>query len=182
MTADARAVVDVQVGSSEGGAGGGRGSAHAERSGVVRPYAPTGHRHQAEIQEWLGADPAFTVHAVDMVRGAAATSHLFPAADLEKPDLWGAYREAYGDEPFVRLLGGTGGVYRYPESKAVAGTNHVEIAFELDEAHDRLVVFSAIDNMTKGSAGQAVHAANLALGLEETAGLTFRGLHPVGAP
>jgi N-acetyl-gamma-glutamyl-phosphate/LysW-gamma-L-alpha-aminoadipyl-6-phosphate reductase len=58
----------------------------------------------------------------------------------------------------------------------------VEIAFELDPAHDRIVVFSAIDNMIKGAAGQAVHAANIALGLDETAGLTFRGLHPVGAP
>jgi N-acetyl-gamma-glutamyl-phosphate/LysW-gamma-L-alpha-aminoadipyl-6-phosphate reductase len=64
----------------------------------------------------------------------------------------------------------------------VAGTNVAEIAFERDSATDRLVVFAAIDNMMKGSAGQAVHAANLAFGLEETAGLEFRGLHPVGAP
>ncbi len=181
LSADDRAVVDVKVGSSEGGAGGGRASAHAERSGVVRPYAPTGHRHEAEIVQQLGVDPAFTVHAVDMIRGASATGHLF-TGEVSKGDLWGAYREAYGDEPFVRLLGGAGGVYRYPEPKAVAGTNLVEIAFELDPEHGRVVVFSAIDNMMKGSAGQAVHAANVALGLEETAGLTFRGLHPVGAP
>lgn len=182
VSAEDRAVVDVKVGSSEGGAGGGRASAHAERSGVVRPYAPTGHRHQAEIVQELGLDPAFTVHAVDMIRGASATSHLFPEEELAKGDLWSAYREAYADEPFVRLLGGAGGVYRYPEPKAVAGTNLVEIAFELDPDHGRIVVFSAIDNVMKGAAGQAVHAANVALGLEETAGLTFRGLHPVGAP
>ncbi|MFB6354395.1 MAG: N-acetyl-gamma-glutamyl-phosphate reductase [Halobacteriales archaeon] len=179
---DIRAVVDVKVGSSEGGAGGGRASAHAERSGVVRPYAPTGHRHQAEIVQELGLDPAFTVHAVDMIRGAAATSHLFPGDDVGKGDCWSAYRGAYADEPFVRLLGGAGGVYRYPEPKAIAGTNQVEIAFELDHDHDRLVVFSAIDNVMKGAAGQAVQAANVALGLDETAGLAFRGLHPVGAP
>jgi N-acetyl-gamma-glutamyl-phosphate/LysW-gamma-L-alpha-aminoadipyl-6-phosphate reductase len=179
---DDRAVIDVKVGSSEGGAGGGKASAHAERSGVVRPYAPTGHRHQAEIVQALGLDPAFTVHAVDLIRGAAATSHLFPDGNPEKSDLWSAYREHYEEEPFVRLLGGGGGVYRYPEAKAVAGTNLVEIAFELDPEHGRLVVFSAIDNMMKGAAGQAVHTANIALGLEETAGLTFRGLHPVGAP
>ena len=181
LAPDDRAAVDVKVGSSEGGAGGGRASAHAERSGVVRPYAPTGHRHQAEIVQQLGVDPAFTVHAVDMIRGASATSHLFPG-EVSKGDLWGAYREAYAEEPFVRLLGGAGGVYRYPEPKAVAGTNLVEVAFELDPEHGRVVVFSAIDNMMKGSAGQAVHGANVALGLEETAGLTFRGLHPVGAP
>ena len=181
LTGDDRIVVDVKVGSSEGGAGGGRASAHPERSGVVRPYAPTGHRHEAEIEQEFGTGVSFTVHAVDMIRGAAATCHTFPDP-IEKRDLWSAYREAYEDEPFVRLLGGTGGVYRYPEPKAVAGTNFVEVAFELDPSNGRLVVFAAIDNMMKGSAGQAVHAANIALGLEETAGLEFRGLHPIGAP
>ena len=77
---------------------------------------------------------------------------------------------------------GGSGVYRYPEPKAVAGTNTAEVGFELDPGNKRLVVFSAIDNMMKGSAGQAVHAANVALGIEETAGLEFQGLHPVGAP
>jgi N-acetyl-gamma-glutamyl-phosphate/LysW-gamma-L-alpha-aminoadipyl-6-phosphate reductase len=177
----AETVVDVKVGSSEGGAGGGAASSHPERSGVVRPYAPTGHRHEAEIEEHLGTGVHFTVHAVDMVRGAAATCHVLPEDLPEKKDLYGAYREHYGDQPFVRLVSGGSGVYRYPEPKAVAGTNHAEVGFEID-ADGRLVVFSAIDNMMKGSAGQAVHAANLALGFEETAGLEFRGLHPVGAP
>jgi len=75
-----------------------------------------------------------------------------------------------------------GGVYRYPEPKAVAGTNYGEVGFELDPGNRRIVVFSAIDNMMKGSAGQAVHAANIALGLPEDAGLEFQGLHPVGSP
>ncbi|MFC4359823.1 N-acetyl-gamma-glutamyl-phosphate reductase [Halobium salinum] len=177
-----RVVVDVKVGSSEGGAGGGAASSHAERSGVVRPYAPTGHRHEAEIEQFLGLSTAFTVHAVDMVRGASATGHVFPGERVTKGDLWSAYRDAYEDEPFVRLVAGGGGVYRYPEPKAVAGTNYAEVGFELDPANGRIVVFSAIDNMMKGSAGQAVHAANVALGFEETAGLEFGGLHPVGAP
>ena len=65
---------------------------------------------------------------------------------------------------------------------AVAGSNDAEVGFELDAGNERVVVFSAIDNMVKGSAGQAVHAANVAFGFEETAGLEFPGLHPVGAP
>jgi N-acetyl-gamma-glutamyl-phosphate/LysW-gamma-L-alpha-aminoadipyl-6-phosphate reductase len=182
LDADDRVVVDVKVGSSEGGAGGGDASSHPERSGVVRPYAPTGHRHEAEIEQELGLSVAFTVHAVDMVRGASATCHTFPSTQVTTRDLWGAYREAYGDEPFVRTVAGGGGVYRYPEPKAVAGTNYAEVGFEVDPGNRRVVVFSAIDNMMKGSAGQAVHAANVALGLEETAGLEFGGLHPVGAP
>jgi N-acetyl-gamma-glutamyl-phosphate/LysW-gamma-L-alpha-aminoadipyl-6-phosphate reductase len=175
-------VVDVKVGSSEGGAGGGAASSHAERSGVVRPYAPTGHRHEAEIEQWLGTEVSFTCHAVDMIRGASATCHVFPDGPVSNGDLWSAYRGEYEDEPFVRLQAGGSGTYRYPEPKAVAGTNHAEVGFELDPSNERVVVFSAIDNVTKGSAGQAVHAANVALGFEETAGLEFAGLHPVGSP
>jgi N-acetyl-gamma-glutamyl-phosphate/LysW-gamma-L-alpha-aminoadipyl-6-phosphate reductase len=182
LTGDEQIVIDVKVGSSEGGAGGGEASSHPERSGVVRPYAPTGHRHEAEIEQFLGLDVSFTVHAVDMIRGASATCHVFPGEPVSKGDLWGAYRGAYEEEPFVELVAGGGGVYRYPEPKAVAGTNRAEVGFELDASNKRLVVFSAIDNMMKGSAGQAVHAANVALGIEETAGLEFQGLHPVGAP
>ena len=182
LSGDEQIVVDVKVGSSEGGAGGGEASSHPERSGVVRPYAPTGHRHEAEIEQFLGLDVSFTVHAVDMTRGASATCHVFPGSPVSKGDLWGAYRGAYEEEPFVELVAGGGGVYRYPEPKAVAGTNKAEVGFELDVGNKRLVVFSAIDNMMKGSAGQAVHAANVALGIEETAGLDFQGLHPVGAP
>ncbi|MEE6210647.1 N-acetyl-gamma-glutamyl-phosphate reductase [Salarchaeum sp. III] len=174
--------VDVKVGSSEGGAGGGAASSHPERSGVVRPYAPTGHRHEAEIEQELGVQVGFTAHAVDMTRGAAATCHVYPDEAPSTGDLWQAFRGAYEDEPFVRLVAGSGGVYRYPEPKAVAGTNYADVGFELDERNGRVVVFSAIDNMMKGSAGQAVHAANVALGIDEQAGLAFDGLHPVGAP
>ena len=182
LSGDDQVVVDVKVGSSEGGAGGGEASSHPERSGIVRPYAPTGHRHEAEIEEFLGLSVSFTVHAVDMTRGAAATCHVFPDGPVSKGDLWGAYRESYEDEPFMRMVAGGSGVYRYPEPKAVAGSNYGEVGFEVDPGNKRLVVFSAIDNMMKGSAGQAVHAANVALGFEETAGLDFTGLHPVGAP
>ncbi|PSQ49215.1 N-acetyl-gamma-glutamyl-phosphate reductase [Halobacteriales archaeon SW_6_65_15] len=182
LSGDEQIVADVKVGSSEGGAGASKAGSHPERSGVVRPYAPTGHRHEAEIEQELGASVSFSAHAVDMVRGAAATCHVFPEEPVSKGDLWGAFRGAYEEEPFVRLQSGGSGVYRYPEPKAVAGTNHAEVGFELDPGNERVVVFSAIDNLVKGTAGQAVHAANVALGFEETAGLEFQGLHPVGSP
>jgi N-acetyl-gamma-glutamyl-phosphate/LysW-gamma-L-alpha-aminoadipyl-6-phosphate reductase len=182
LAGDEQIVVDLKVGSSEGGAGGNDAASHPERSGVVRPYAPTGHRHEAEIEAYLGLDVSFTVHAVDMIRGASATCHVFPEEPVSAGDLWGAYRGSYEEEPFVDLVAGGGGVYRYPEPKAVAGTNRAEVGFELDPENRRIVAFAAIDNVMKGAAGQAVHAANVALGLDETAGLGFRGLHPVGAP
>ena len=179
---ETRIVVDLKVGSSEGGATGSKAAHHAERSGIVRPYAPTEHRHEAEIEAYLCADVAFTVHAVEMVRGASATIHAFPSAPVSTGDLFGAFREAYEDEPFVRLASGGGDVYRYPEPKAVAGSNYAEVGFEVDARNGRVVVFAAIDNMMKGSAGQAVHAMNIAGGFEETAGLKGTGLHPVGTP
>jgi N-acetyl-gamma-glutamyl-phosphate/LysW-gamma-L-alpha-aminoadipyl-6-phosphate reductase len=182
LLADGETVVDLKVGSSEGGAGGGLAGSHAERSGVVRPYAPAGHRHEAEIEAELGVGVAFTAHAVDMVRGAAATCHAFPTDAVDTADCWGLYRDAYADEPFVRLQAGGSGAYRYPEPKAVAGTNLAEVGFVHDDDGGRVVAFGAIDNLVKGTAGSAVQSANLALGYDETAGLSFGGLHPVGKP
>jgi N-acetyl-gamma-glutamyl-phosphate/LysW-gamma-L-alpha-aminoadipyl-6-phosphate reductase len=183
LSTNDRIVADIKVGSSEGGASGSASSHHAMRSGIVRPYAPIGHRHEAEVEQELGVKVAFTVHAVDMIRGASATCHIFPENfDFTKSDIWKSYMDSYKTEPFVNLLSGSGGIYRYPEPKVVAGTNNVEIAFEIDEKNGRIVVFSAIDNMMKGSAGQAIHAANISLGLDETTGLSNRSLHPTGAP
>ncbi|MDY6780816.1 MAG: Asd/ArgC dimerization domain-containing protein, partial [Halobacteria archaeon] len=163
--------------SSAGGASASTASHHAERSRVVRPYAPTSHRHQAEIEQETGVDVDMTVHAVEMVRGIAATAHVFPDDDVEESDLWSAYRSTYGDEEFVRVAKSRRGVYRYPEPKIVEGTNYCDVGFEVGDG--RVVAFSAIDNMMKGSAGMAVQDMNIALGFDEAAGLDFSGLHPV---
>jgi N-acetyl-gamma-glutamyl-phosphate/LysW-gamma-L-alpha-aminoadipyl-6-phosphate reductase len=70
------------------------------------------------------------------------------------------------------------GLYRYPEPKLLAGTNYCDIGFERDSATRRLVVISAIDNLMKGAAGQAVQAFNIMHGFDERMGLEFPGLHP----
>jgi N-acetyl-gamma-glutamyl-phosphate/LysW-gamma-L-alpha-aminoadipyl-6-phosphate reductase len=169
-------VLDVKASSSAGGASASTASHHSERSRVVRPYAPTSHRHQAEIEQETGLDVNMTVHAIEMVRGIAATAHAL-VDGIEEKDLWKAYRGAYGDEPFVRVAKSRRGVYRYPEPKVVEGTNYCDVGFEVGDG--RVVAFSAVDNMMKGSAGMAVQAANIALGFDETAGLEFTGMHPV---
>ncbi len=71
------------------------------------------------------------------------------------------------------------GIHRYPEPKLLSGTNYCDIGFERDTTSNRLVVISAIDNLMKGAAGQAVQVFNLMHGLPETSGLDFPGLHPV---
>jgi len=183
-------IVEVKVGSSEGGKRAGDDSHHPARSGVVRSFAPTGHRHTAEIvQELALGGPPPEIHfsgtAVEMVRGILATAHAFlkppagRAAPLAERDLWKVYRTTYRDEPFVRIVKESQGIYRYPEPKLLAGTNYCDVGFALDEATGRVVAISAIDNLMKGAAGSAVQAMNLMCGFEETTGLDFPGLHPI---
>jgi N-acetyl-gamma-glutamyl-phosphate/LysW-gamma-L-alpha-aminoadipyl-6-phosphate reductase len=178
-----RTVVEAKVGSSEGGADFSEATHHPERSGCVRSYRPTGHRHTAEMIEQLGGGQPLGIHfsatAVEMVRGVLATCHLFLTRDLDERAIWKIFREAYAGEPFIRLVKARDGIHRYPEPKLLSGTNYCDIGFERDPGSDRLVVVSAIDNLMKGAAGQAVQAFNLMHGLDERTGLEFPGLHPI---
>ena len=174
-------VVEVKAGSSEGGNAASDASHHPERSGAVRSYKPTGHRHVAEMLMVLGddADISFSATSIDMVRGILATCHVFLSEDLDEKSVWKLYREAYGKERFIRIVKERSGIYRYPEPKLLAGTNYCDIGFERDPRSNRLVVLSAIDNLMKGAAGQAVQAFNLMQGFDEDTALGFSGLHPV---
>ena len=174
-------VVEVKAGSSEGGNASSDASHHPERSGAVRSYKPTGHRHVAEMLMVLGdkADIAFSATSIEMVRGILATCHVFLTEDLDEKAVWKLYREAYGRERFVRIVKERSGIYRYPEPKLLSGTNYCDIGFERDPRSNRLVVMSAIDNLMKGAAGQAVQAFNLMQGFEEDTALGFAGLHPI---
>ena len=175
-----RVVADLKVGSSEGGASGSAASHHPERSGAMRSFAPTGHRHVAEVEQELGDFPiAFSATAVEMVRGVLCTAHVFTKEPLEDKDIWRLYRAAYGDEPFVRIVKDRQGLYRFPEPKILAGSNFADVGFAADPANNRVVSISAIDNLMKGAAGTAVQCMNLMCGLEERTGLEFTGLHPI---
>ncbi len=175
-----KVIVEVKVGSSEGGNQHSLASHHPERSGSVRSFAPIGHRHQAEMEQELGdIDLYFSATAIEMVRGILCTAHCFLKEKLSEKEIWKIYRQRYGKEPFVRLVKDSSGIYRYPEPKILAGSNFCDIGFALDEEKGRLVVISAIDNLMKGAAGTALQAMNLMTGQEEKAGLEFPGLHPV---
>jgi N-acetyl-gamma-glutamyl-phosphate reductase len=140
----------------------------------VRPYGVPKHRHLAEIEQELSILAAerimiqFTPHLVPVNRGIATTIYTDIAANVVNLDPAVMFNGAYADEPFVRLLGAE----RLPDTKHVAGTNFIDIAWKIDKRTNRLVVMSAIDNIVKGASGQAVQCMNLMLGLPETAGLT----------
>lgn len=182
-------VVEAKVGSSAAGAMPSASSHHPDRSGAVRSFEPTGHRHTAELIQELGAlasgngaftqTVAFSATAVELVRGVLITAHAFVNEDIDERLLWRLYREAYSREPFIRLVKERSGVYRYPEPKILAGSNFCDIGFELDASQRRVVVMAALDNLMKGAAGNAVQSLNAMYGWDETLGLNFPGLHPV---
>ena len=170
-------IAEAKCGSSEGGNSASEASHHPERSGCVRSYKPTGHRHIAEMEQELGHPVHFSATSIEMVRGILVTAHLFVAEGTTEKDIWQTYRRVYGQEPFIRIVKEKQGIYRFPEPKILIGSNYCDIGFEL--AGTRLVVISAIDNLMKGAAGQATHAMNVMCGFGETEGLGFTGLHPV---
>ncbi len=175
---------EVKVGSSEAGNKANDASHHPVRAGAVRSFSPVGHRHTAEVLQLLAANGIRSrVHmsgtAVDNVRAALATVHLFVPSGTTERDIWKAFRTTWKAEPFVRVVKEAKGNYRYPEPKILAGSNWADVGFALDNSTHRLVCICAIDNLMKGAAGTAVQAANLMFGLNETTGLTFPGLHPI---
>lgn len=179
-------VVDAKVGSSAAGATPGASSHHPDRSGAVRSFQPTGHRHTAELIQEFGSIVggnlqqriAFSATSVELVRGVLITAQVFVNEAIDERVLWRTYREAYQREPYIRLVKERNGVYRYPEPKILAGSNYCDIGFEYDAELQRVVVIAALDNLMKGAAGNAVQALNAMYGWDETLGLTFPGLHP----
>ena len=173
-------IIDAKMSSSQAGVTPSLSSHHPERAGAVRSYQPTGHRHTAEIeQELQGSKVSISATAIDMVRGLLVTIHTTPKANITEKEIWKAYRQWYGKEPFIRIVKESTGLYRYPEPKILQGTNYCDIGFELDKRSNRLVIIAALDNLVKGTAGQAVQAMNCIFGFLETDGLTFPGLHPI---
>lgn len=179
VLARSEVIVEAKIGSSAAGSEPGLASHHPERAGAVRTYAPTHHRHAAELEEHL---PGLTVHmtatAIERVRGILVTAHCFVPDGTSERDVSAALRECYQDAPFIRHVTARRGVYRVPDPRVLDGTNFCDIGFELDHDSGRLVMMSAIDNLVKGTAGHAMQALNLALGLDEREGLGFMGLHP----
>jgi len=174
-----RVSASLSVGSSEGGNQPNDGSHHPIRSGAVRTYKPTGHRHTAEINMILGTRVDFAVTAIEMVRGVHVVAHVYLSQPHAEKDLWRLYRGAYRDEPFIRLVSSATGLHRYPEPRIVAGTNYCDVGFAVDENDPRhVVVIAALDNLMKGAAGSAVQCMNLMNGFDETTGLQFTGIYP----
>jgi N-acetyl-gamma-glutamyl-phosphate reductase len=139
----------------------------------VRPYGVPKHRHLSEVEQELSSLAGervtiqFTPHLVPVNRGIVTTIYTDIAGNVVNLDPAVMFSGAYGEEPFVRLLGEE----RLPDTKHVVGTNFIDIAWKIDKRTNRLVIMSALDNIVKGASGQAVQCMNVMLGLPETAAL-----------
>jgi N-acetyl-gamma-glutamyl-phosphate reductase len=180
---------DIVIDSKSGISGAGRSlnlkTHFAEADEDTAAYALGGHRHLPEIVQELAAlrpEPApavtFVPHLVPMTRGILTTAYATPTpgklaeGGQGDEELLTLYRDFYKKEPFVRVIGTS------PHTKHTRGSNFCLIHPAIDHRTGRLIVVSAIDNLVKGAAGQAVQNMNLMLGLPETTGLTAPALFP----
>jgi N-acetyl-gamma-glutamyl-phosphate reductase len=172
-------VIDAKSGVSGSGRGLKQSSLFCEAGEGLSPYSVGTHRHAPEIEQEIGAAAGgavavnFTPHLIPMARGELCTCYVrLDGATLE--DLRAALEEAHRDEPFVHVA--KAGVM--PQTQNVRGSNHVQIGVFADRIKGRAIVISTLDNLVKGSAGQAIQNMNLMFGWPETTGLEQIALFP----
>lgn len=135
-------------------------------------YGLLDHRHTPEIEQAIGGQVLFTPHLAPMTRGILATCYARPADGMAAADPLEVLREFYAREPFVVVDEAP------PSTKAAYGSNVAHLTARRDPRTGWILVIAALDNLVKGASGQAVQCANLALGLDETAGLPLVGMFP----
>lgn len=151
----------------------------------LQPYGVPGHRHTPEIEQGIrllrgdspdeqGPSVTFVPHLAPMSRGILTTMVLYPKDKVTEGSLQELYEEFYRNERFVRVLPAD----RLPQTKPLRGTNMCDIAVRFDGRANRMIVMTAIDNLGKGAAGQAVQNMNILFGLPEDTGLDLAGMYP----
>ncbi|MHA1371210.1 MAG: N-acetyl-gamma-glutamyl-phosphate reductase, partial [Promethearchaeota archaeon] len=186
-------IIDSKTGSTGAGSQLNYNSLHPIRANVIRPYKVVGHRHTAEIEQTIkpfllnnktisktdSFKIHFSAHAVDAVRGILSTIHVFLKENInEEREIYKAFRDFTKKNYFIRFIKKASGTYKLPDPKMLLGSNYCDIGFELDPLSDRLVILSALDNLVKGAAGNAVQCYNLACNYKETLGLDQLPIFP----
>ena len=173
-------LIDAKSGVSGAGRSAKLGTHFNEVTESTKAYGIGVHRHTPEIEEQLCTFSDenivinFTPHLIPMNRGILATVYANLNKEYNYNEIKEIYNEYYNNECFVRLL--DEGVY--PETRWVKGSNYCDINFKIDSRTNRIVVISAIDNLVKGAAGQAVQNMNIMFGFEETLGLNQVPMFP----
>ena len=166
----------IVVDAASGVSGAGRALKHSSHFSTVdedfTAYGLVDHRHTPEIEQNIGGQVIFTPHLAPMNRGILATCYARPTGAVTTESLLAALARFYDSEPFVVVRPAS------PSTKATLGTNSVHLTARFDDRTGWVIVIAAIDNLCKGASGGAVQAANVALGLPETAGLQSVGVYP----
>ena len=165
-------IVDAASGLSGAGRPAKAHTTFAAASENMTAYGLLDHRHTPEIEQATGAQVLFTPHLVPMTRGILSTIYATPVAGATTDDLLACLPDTYAGEPFVVVD------ERIPQTKAVSGSNCAHLTARHDTRTGRLLVISAIDNLVKGTSGQAIQCANVLAGLPEVTGLPLAGLLP----
>lgn len=175
-------IVDAKTGSSGGGAK--QAEAHASRANNVKTYKLLGHRHENEVQQYLSQFSSdlkriyMTVTSLDVPRGILVHAHGNLKKTLSLQELHAIYREIYQNHDFNRIVVFPQVREGYPSIKAVVGTNACEIGFALSDDGQHFVMTTAIDNLVRGGAGNAIFAMNKRYGFGLTLGLQSFGMWP----
>ena len=167
-------IIDSKTGSSGSGIKPSDKTHHPERAEDISAYNIFNHRHQWEIIQEItngtkDVDITFTAHSIPIVRGIFTTSYVFLKQKVTEQYIKKIYESAYQNKPFIRLV-------ESAHCSVVAGTNYCDISVHVK--NNKIIITSAIDNLVKGAAGQAVQNMNIMFNLDETTGLNFPGTHP----
>lgn len=173
-------IIDSKSGTTGAGRGAKQGSLYCEVNEGFKAYAVDGHRHAPEIEQTLSqlsgcrVQVNFTPHLLPINRGILSTMYASLRSKQSTEELIGLYRQVYAAETFIRIMPGG----QLPNVAFVRGTNFCDIGLVSDERTGRVIVISAIDNLVKGAAGQAVQNMNLLCGFKEQLGLGIVPLFP----
>ncbi|MEP6923459.1 MAG: Asd/ArgC dimerization domain-containing protein, partial [Pyrinomonadaceae bacterium] len=172
-----RVIVDAKTGSSGSGAKAAANTHHPQRMNSFYAYKPFAHQHVPEIRQCLQAvgsfenEFVFMTHSLPVARGIFASCYLETTLEMTNEDLSNLYHDFYKDSFFIRLVEGS------PDINWVKTTNFCDIAVH-SSVNKQVAVFSALDNLVKGAAGQAVQNMNLMFGLDEKTSLILTGSNP----
>lgn len=173
-------IIDAKSGVSGAGRGASLGTHFSEVNENFKAYGVAEHRHTPEIEQQLSLAAghsfhvSFTPHLVPMIRGILATIYAQVEDGVSEDTLRECWQEAYQDEEFVHIL--PQGMW--PQTKYALSSNHVFLQLKLDKRTGRVIIVSAIDNLVKGAAGQAIQNMNIISGFTENMGLGARGIWP----
>lgn len=173
-------IIDAKSGVTGAGRKAITGLIYPEVSDGAHPYSVGAHRHAPEIDQFINnltnqpSCVSFTPHLIPMNRGMIATCYVTLNEGVDVKSLKAAYVKQYKDEPFVHVLADG----QAPQTRHIRGSNHVQIGVFADRAEGKAIIISVIDNLVKGSSGQALQNYNLTQGWDETLGLTSAPLFP----